>query len=101
MRLAVETLEELDWCLDQLESLQVNLTVIMISIRYGSLWGWKRTIVSYVCARVIVLCESRFFQNIVNIFRCLWFTCVFNDSCNMQQAQCPMCFLCQPFLLLS
>ena len=24
MRLAVETLEELDWCLDQLESLQVG-----------------------------------------------------------------------------
>ena len=24
MRLAVETLEELDWCLDQLESLQVK-----------------------------------------------------------------------------
>ena len=24
MRLAVETLEELDWCLDQLESLQVR-----------------------------------------------------------------------------
>ena len=30
MRLAVETLEELDWCLDQLESLQVNLTVIIM-----------------------------------------------------------------------
>ena len=33
MRLAVETLEELDWCLDQLESLQVNLTVIMLISR--------------------------------------------------------------------
>ena len=33
MRLAVETLEELDWCLDQLESLQVPLRIIMISTR--------------------------------------------------------------------
>ena len=33
MRLAVETLEELDWCLDQLESLQVPLRIIMIRTR--------------------------------------------------------------------
>ena len=32
VRLAVETLEELDWCLDQLESLQTHKVIIIIII---------------------------------------------------------------------
>ena len=37
MRLAVETLEELDWCLDQLESLQVQ------SFKMGKMTKTKTT----------------------------------------------------------
>ena len=32
VRLAVETLEELDWCLDQLETLQTHKVIIIIII---------------------------------------------------------------------
>ena len=32
VRLAVETLEELDWCLDQLESLQTHKVIIIIIV---------------------------------------------------------------------
>ena len=42
MRLAVETLEELDWCLDQLESLQVQ------SSKMGKMTKTKTTKNMYV-----------------------------------------------------
>ena len=32
VRLAVETLEELDWCLDQLETLQTHKVIIILII---------------------------------------------------------------------
>jgi hypothetical protein len=39
MKLAIETMEELDWCLDQLETIQTHRSVSdMASLKVGSAW---------------------------------------------------------------
>jgi len=39
MKLAIETMEELDWCLDQLETIQTHRSVSdMASLKVGTAW---------------------------------------------------------------
>lgn len=47
MKLAIETMEELDWCLDQLETIQTHRSVSdMASLKVGTAWT-----PSYLCSR--------------------------------------------------
>jgi len=40
MKLAIETMEELDWCLDQLETIQTHRSVSdMASLKVGTAWA--------------------------------------------------------------
>jgi hypothetical protein len=40
MKLAIETMEELDWCLDQLETIQTHRSVSdMASLKVGRAWA--------------------------------------------------------------